>query len=439
MNKEEYSKFLSHPLWQKKREEVLHYYGKVCSKCGKRRNLQVHHKTYSKGKMPWEYPIENFLILCEECHGNHHGYEYSQNYCTTCGKEISNNFVYCLTCHNKLVEIKEKEQKELKNKIVELENSLKDKVKLQGKINSELINRLTKEKLHLANRVNELGSFLKSKKKVDGNRLNSNDIRKLKEEKEDLNNKLKNLELQVKKEKDDLRLKNSIEINRLKQEKEKSLRERKMVEDNLNNLNQFYINTQKKHEKDRKEDNRRIESQISSLKWLIVSTLILALGTSTFFWIKYSNKSGHENINSSIITNREATKDNTPEKIDKKLVDTKSKIEEKNISFGTHNSETKTSYELISIKAITPNIGKKVILKERISQIIHAKNGNIYLNVGGYYPNQKLSLVVFSKNTKNFPNIDKFKQKIVSIKGTLTEYNNKPQIIINKKWQIKLM
>ena len=68
MNKEDYNKYLNHPLWIKKRNEVFLKYGKKCSvpECNSQAILEIHHKTYSPGKMPWEYPAENFCgVLCQ--------------------------------------------------------------------------------------------------------------------------------------------------------------------------------------------------------------------------------------------------------------------------------------------------------------------------------------------------------------------------------------
>lgn len=62
-----------HPLWQKKRLEILELYGFECQDCGSsEKTLNVHHQYYKKGLNPWEYPIEDFDCLCEECHEKHH-------------------------------------------------------------------------------------------------------------------------------------------------------------------------------------------------------------------------------------------------------------------------------------------------------------------------------------------------------------------------------
>ncbi len=44
-----------------------------CEKKNSERSLQVHHKYYIKGKMPWEYPFTACLVFCNSCHAQHHG------------------------------------------------------------------------------------------------------------------------------------------------------------------------------------------------------------------------------------------------------------------------------------------------------------------------------------------------------------------------------
>ena len=40
-----------------------------CQYCKeKSKSLHVHHKTYEFGNLPWDYEIDNFITLCEDCH-----------------------------------------------------------------------------------------------------------------------------------------------------------------------------------------------------------------------------------------------------------------------------------------------------------------------------------------------------------------------------------
>lgn len=71
--KQSYSEKLKHPLWQKKRLEVLELYGFSCAYCGSEdKTLHVHHKIYEKGRDPWDYPSSSLVSLCVDCHESRH-------------------------------------------------------------------------------------------------------------------------------------------------------------------------------------------------------------------------------------------------------------------------------------------------------------------------------------------------------------------------------
>jgi hypothetical protein len=73
MAKMSYGEQLKHPNWQRLRLERLEAAGWKCQACGdKETTLHVHHKQYAKGRMAWDYPAENFAVLCEPCHAQAH-------------------------------------------------------------------------------------------------------------------------------------------------------------------------------------------------------------------------------------------------------------------------------------------------------------------------------------------------------------------------------
>lgn len=63
--------------WQEFRKEVIERDGGRCVQCGRGplqgAILQVHHKEYLPGKLPWEYPYEMVKTLCKGCHAEGHG------------------------------------------------------------------------------------------------------------------------------------------------------------------------------------------------------------------------------------------------------------------------------------------------------------------------------------------------------------------------------
>jgi hypothetical protein len=71
-----YAEQLKHPNWQRKRLGILERDGWKCLVCeSKDKTLHVHHKTYIKGRMAWDYEDSNFEALCEECHEAAHSHK----------------------------------------------------------------------------------------------------------------------------------------------------------------------------------------------------------------------------------------------------------------------------------------------------------------------------------------------------------------------------
>lgn len=72
MKKKTYSELLSDPRWQKKRLEIMQRDNFTCQHCGcTTQALHVHHKYYNSS-LPWEYPDNAYITLCEHCHALEH-------------------------------------------------------------------------------------------------------------------------------------------------------------------------------------------------------------------------------------------------------------------------------------------------------------------------------------------------------------------------------
>lgn len=62
--------------WKNFRNHLFELDGFKCCKCGRNHNevtLQVHHKIYIKGRLPWEYSLKDCETLCKGCHSALHG------------------------------------------------------------------------------------------------------------------------------------------------------------------------------------------------------------------------------------------------------------------------------------------------------------------------------------------------------------------------------
>ncbi|MBF0233336.1 MAG: hypothetical protein HQK65_09905 [Desulfamplus sp.] len=103
----------------------------------------------------------------------------------------------------------------------------------------------------------------------------------------------------------------------------------------------------------------------------------------------------------------------------------------------TNDVKIKPGYARIELKDVNNRIGENVALLEKIDQVsVVSSNGNIYFNIGGRYPHQKLGLVVFSRNSNIFSNPYQFEGNFALIQGKLSLYKGKPQIIVEQAWQI---
>lgn len=69
----------------------------------------------------------------------------------------------------------------------------------------------------------------------------------------------------------------------------------------------------------------------------------------------------------------------------------------------------------------------------------NAKNAPTFLNVGGAFPNQALTIVIWEDVRKQFsykPE-EKLLEKKVCVTGRLEEYKGKPQIVVHQASQLK--
>jgi len=64
----EYKEQLQDKRWYELREKILNNHSRRCAGCGNPDGLNVHHKTYIKGLMAWEYDEKYLIPLCHDCH-----------------------------------------------------------------------------------------------------------------------------------------------------------------------------------------------------------------------------------------------------------------------------------------------------------------------------------------------------------------------------------
>lgn len=82
------------------------------------------------------------------------------------------------------------------------------------------------------------------------------------------------------------------------------------------------------------------------------------------------------------------------------------------------------------------HIGDYRVVCGYVAQIKEFSKGQ-YLNLGTSYPNQDMTVVVWSSDIANFDNIFQYEGRELCVKGSITSYNGTPQMVLSSKSQIQ--
>ncbi len=66
----QYQEYLKSEAWAVRRKMALAHADGRCQLCGSPKALQVHHRTYEN---LYNETLHDLTVLCDPCHGNHHG------------------------------------------------------------------------------------------------------------------------------------------------------------------------------------------------------------------------------------------------------------------------------------------------------------------------------------------------------------------------------
>ena len=99
--------------------------------------------------------------------------------------------------------------------------------------------------------------------------------------------------------------------------------------------------------------------------------------------------------------------------------------------------------DTISLQQVKSRIGDSITVCGRIDDtryLVTADNSPTFLNIGGSYPKQLLTVVIWGdirEKLKGKPELD-FKNKSVCVSGKIEFYKASPQIVIHNVEQLKL-
>src|SRR5437899_6231369 len=84
------------------------------------------------------------------------------------------------------------------------------------------------------------------------------------------------------------------------------------------------------------------------------------------------------------------------------------------------------------------HVGETATVTDKVDGVHQSGKGNIFLNMGGKYPNQAFTAFIPSASAAQFSNAQQYEGRTVSVSGKIALYKGKPEIIVNSPSQISV-
>jgi DNA/RNA endonuclease YhcR with UshA esterase domain len=82
------------------------------------------------------------------------------------------------------------------------------------------------------------------------------------------------------------------------------------------------------------------------------------------------------------------------------------------------------------------HVGETATVTGAVDGFHQSGKGNIFLNMGGKYPNQSFTAFIPSGSAAHFPNAQQYEGRTITVSGKIALYKGKPEIIVNSPSQI---
>lgn len=93
--------------------------------------------------------------------------------------------------------------------------------------------------------------------------------------------------------------------------------------------------------------------------------------------------------------------------------------------------------QTIAPEAASSHLGETATVKGVVADVHVARSGVTFIDIGGRYPQNAFTAVIFSEDVGTFPNVDSLSGRVVEIKGLVRLYKGKPEIILRSASQLK--
>ena len=106
------------------------------------------------------------------------------------------------------------------------------------------------------------------------------------------------------------------------------------------------------------------------------------------------------------------------------------------ITLNAQDKEKKS--EVLAAKDAKGKVGETITVEAKVAEVNKTEK-IIRVNLEARFPKQELTLVVFPVNFSKFEDVEKLEGKTVRVTGKVTEYQKRPQIVLDAKEQLKVV
>ena len=84
------------------------------------------------------------------------------------------------------------------------------------------------------------------------------------------------------------------------------------------------------------------------------------------------------------------------------------------------------------------HVGETTTITGTVDGVHQSGKDNIFLNIGGKYPNQAFTAFIPSSSASQFSNPQQYEGRTLAVSGKIALYKGKPEIIVNSPSQISV-
>lgn len=83
------------------------------------------------------------------------------------------------------------------------------------------------------------------------------------------------------------------------------------------------------------------------------------------------------------------------------------------------------------------HVGQTVTVEGPVSNVFIARSGAVFIDIGGHYPDNAFTAVVFPRDSAKFHGLSALNGKTVDINGPVKLYQDRPEIVLTSEEQLK--